>query len=232
MITVGAPRGLEPVLTELVAQFRRQGTGEIQVRYDAAGRLVDAVIDGQAVDVLLLAGERHPNRLGEEDLLARDAIPIAEARLALYVPYGAPLRADDGLEGVAAAVRGNRLGRFVIPNPARSAYGAAARAGLQEAGLWSLLRSHLSLADDAAQAARFASGGSAQAGIIPVYLARTEPLARRGRWEPIATGLPVRYSVVLVAGHVPDARGFLAFLQSPEGQEVLERQGLTTYTQE
>ncbi|MCC5809975.1 MAG: molybdate ABC transporter substrate-binding protein [Ectothiorhodospiraceae bacterium] len=223
---MAASHSLEPVLIELLAAYRRQGPAEVVAYYDTAARLTDAAVDGQPVDLLLLAGDTQVDRLRVENLLQRETV-LAETRLALYVPYGAPTRASQGLPGIAAAVRGKRFGRFVIPDPQRSEHGVAARAVLQEAGLWGLLQPHLSLADDAAQAARFAAGGSAQAGLIPAHLARTEAMIRRGRWEPVGAGASVRYHLVLLSEHGPDAPALFEFLQGPEASEILSEQGFT-----
>jgi ABC-type molybdate transport system substrate-binding protein len=80
---------------------------------------------------------------------------------------------------------------------------------------------------NAAQAARFAASGSAQAAILPLSLVRADELAGKGGFAtlPESWHAPLRQRMALVKGAGEAARRFYAFLQSPEARAIFARHG-------
>jgi molybdate transport system substrate-binding protein len=119
--------------------------------------------------------------------------------------------------------------RIAIANPEVAPYGRAAREALERAGLLAALQPRLVTGQSVAQAAQFVESGSAQAGFLPLSLARAPPLSRKGRaWEvPAASHAPVEQAgVILRAARQPAlARALAAFLTGDAGREILERGG-------
>ena len=103
----------------------------------------------------------------------------------------------------------------------------AAREVLEQRGLWPAMQDKLALGDNAAQAAQFAASGAAQAGLIPLSLARAPELAARGAYVtlPETWHTPLRQTLVLVKGAGPTARAFAEFLRGPQAREILARNG-------
>jgi molybdate transport system substrate-binding protein len=149
----------------------------------------------------------------------------------LFAPHGSPLRADDTLQDLRAAVADGRIRRFAIANPDHAPYGRAARAVLQHAGLWSAVEPRLVFGENAAQAMQFAASGSSQGGIAPLSLSMAPEVARLGSFATIPADWhasePLRQRVVLTHRAGETARAFYAYLQAPSARAILVRYGFT-----
>ncbi len=87
----------------------------------------------------------------------------------------------------------------------------------------------LVLGDSAAQAARFALPGGADAGLLPLSLALGPELARAGAYGRIDPTLhaPLVQTAVVLRGASREARAFFDFLASPPARAVLRDFGLS-----
>ncbi len=219
---------LEPVMHELVAVYARETGQRLEPRYAASGRLALQIAAGVAADVFIAADRDHVAWLREQGFINADGQSFATSGLAYFVGDGGALTATEGLDSLGRALDRGTLGRFVIADPDHSPHGRAAREVLLEAGLWSALRNHLVLADDAAQAARFASGGSARAGLVPAHFVDEERLRRRGQAVAVAAELhrPLEYTVVVVNPQSAAGAAFAEFLTSEAARAVLQQYGL------
>ena len=143
------------------------------------------------------------------------------------VPPGSPLKADGQLKDLAAALRDARLQKFAIANPDHAPYGARAKEALQHAGLWDRIEGKLVLGENIAQAAQFATSGSAQGGIIAYSLALAPAFATMGRFELIPESFhqPLKQRMVLIKGAPPAARAFYDYLATPAALAIMVRHG-------
>jgi hypothetical protein len=119
---------------------------------------------------------------------------------------------DERLEGLSRLVRAGGVSRFAIANPEVAPYGRAAEAVLRKHGLWDLLRPGLVLGDTIAQAAQFATTGSAAGGLLAYSLVIGAGLADRGTYAviPDADYPPLRQRMVLLAYYGAFSREQLA----------------------
>lgn len=227
-LRVMADATLQGVLPEIVGLYRRGGGGPVHVRYAASGRLARQIAAGMTADVLIAADEEHLAWLADQGGVEGTGVVIGSGELVYFVVDGATLRAGDGIEGLGRALDTGRLGRLAIADPDLSPDGRAAREVLLEAGLWARLRPYLVLADDGAQAARFAAGGSARAGLVFAHLTGEAPMDRRGTAValPEATYGALEYRAVVLPDSADGARDFVDFLQSGEAVERLRGRGL------
>lgn len=226
-VSVAAAASLNRVLQQLGAAWQREGGEPLRVSYAASGVLARQIAHGAPFEVFLSANERYVDFLEERDLTDDGGVVYALGELVLFVPTGSPLHAlasvDSGLALLQAGLDAGLLKRLVIANPDHAPYGAAARAALQYAGLWSRLQERLVLGENAAQAARFGVSGAADAALIPRVLAQQPQLVRRGRALPLAAGsyALLRQRAVLTSGAGEPARRFVAFLASPKARTIL-----------
>ena len=221
---VAADAAMQSVIPELVAAFEETQGGGVGVDLAAAGYMTERLVGGAPYDLALVAGDRVPDTLVAQEVSGNRGTVVARTRLALYVRRGSPITAGQGLEGLADALEGNRLGRVAMPRPAVSPHGRAARSALRQAGLWQPLVSRLAFAPSASAALRRASGGPAQAALVPLPLTQAGDLARHGSVNEVdpATYEPVTLrAVVLVEDDAHPAAAFAEFLQGDTAQEIL-----------
>ena len=224
---IAAAADLQFALPEIVAAFTRSGGAALKLSFGSSGNFARQIVQGAPFELFLAADDRYAAQVIAAQRAEGVGVHYATGRLALFLPNGSPIRADRNLADLAAAARDGRLKRLAIANPEHAPYGRAAREVLEQRGLWSAVHDKLALGDNAAQAAQFAASGAAQAGLIPLSLARAPELAARGAYVtlPETWHTPLRQTLVLVKGAGPTARAFAEFLRGPQAREILARNG-------
>jgi molybdate transport system substrate-binding protein len=224
---VAAAADLKCALTEIAAAHARAGGGQVSLSFGSSGVFRRQIAQGAPFELYLSADEAYVDALIAEGRVEGPGALYAIGRVALYIPNGSPVKADNKLRDLAAAAKDGRLKKLAIANPEHAPYGRAAREALQRVGAWDAVQDKLVLGENAAQAARFAVSGSAQAAILPLSLVRADELAAKGGFVtlPESWHAPLRQRMALVKGAGEAARRFYAFLQSPEARVIFVKHG-------
>lgn len=224
---VAAAADLQFALPEIAAAFTRGGGAALKFSFGSSGNFARQIEQVAPFELFLAADDRYVAQVIAAQRAEGGGVHYATGRLALFLPNGSPIRADRDMADFAAAVKDGRLRRLALANPDHAPYGRAAREVLERQGLWTAVQERLVLGDNAAQAAQFAASGAAQAGLIPLSLARAPQLAERGAYVtlPEAWHAPLRQTLVLVKGAGPTARAFADFLRGREARATLSRHG-------
>jgi molybdate transport system substrate-binding protein len=224
---VAAASDLQFALPEVASAFRRRTGTEVRLVFGSSGSFVQQIRSGAPFEVFLSADEAYVDNLRAAGHTADDGRLYAVGRIGIFTPRRSPVRADERMDDLAAALRDGRLRKLAIANPAHAPYGRAAREALTRRGLWAAVQPRLVLGDNASQATQFAVSGSAQAGIIPLSLAAAPTVAQAGRFAlvPEAWHSPLRQRAVVLRGAGAGARGFFDFLQGAEARRILARHG-------
>lgn len=224
---VAAAADLKFALTEAAAAHARAGGGQVSLSFGSSGVFRRQIAQGAPFELFLSADEAYVDALIAEGRVEGPGVLYAIGRIALYIPNGSAVQADNRLRDLAAAAKDGRLKKLAIANPEHAPYGRAAREALQHVGAWEAVQGRLVLGENAAQAARFATSGSAQAAILPLSLVRADELASKGGFVtlPESWHTPLRQRMALVNGAGEPARRFYVFLQSPEARAIFARHG-------
>ncbi len=224
---VAAAANMQFALTEIAAEFADKHRIRFRFTFGSSGNLARQISQGAPFELFLSADEGYVAFLADRGLTRDGGRVYAEGRIGLFAPFDATWKPGTGLDALARAQSAGTIRRFAIANPEHAPYGRAARQALQGAGLWQRLRPALVFGENVAQAAQFASSGSAQGGIIPLSLALLPALRSRGRFVliPAAQHQPIRQSMVLLQNAGPAAARFYAYLQSQAAHRVLARHG-------
>jgi molybdate transport system substrate-binding protein len=224
---VAAAANLNVVLPAIVDEFVRGGGGKVEVVFGASGTLTRQIRDGAPFELFLAADEEFPNQLTAAGLTRDAGVVYAVGRLVVFAPVGSPLSVDPRLDGLATLLVRGGVTRFAIANPEVAPYGRAAEAVLRKHGLWDSLRPRLVLGTSVAQAAQFATSGSAVGGLIPYSLVLSPRFAGRGSHAliPEADYPPLTQRMVLLARASPEAERFYEYLQSPAARALLQKFG-------
>jgi molybdate transport system substrate-binding protein len=224
---VAAAADLEFALAEVAGNYRHATGLDVKLSFGSSGNFMQQIENGAPFAIFLSADEAYVARLAARGLTRGGGVLYATGRIALFVPRGSPLAADPTLRDLQRAIADGRLRKFAIANPEHAPYGRAAREALTHAGLWDAIAPRLVLGENAAQATRFAAGGDAQGGIVPLALALAPGVAKLGTSVvlPEALHAPLRQRMVLLARAGESAVAFFAYLQSPAARAVLARYG-------
>jgi len=218
-LTVSAAANLQPAFAEIGAQFERQTGTRVIFNFGATGQLAQQIAQGAPVDLFAAADRATIDDLAARGFIMPDTVQVyARGQIVLYA------RKDAALPSLADLAR-PEIKRIAIANPAIAPYGVAARAALQNAGVWSTVQPKIVIAENIQQTQQYADTGNVDAAII----ARSLALDAKGRWSPIPENLyqPIDQALGVVKGapNERDARAFAAFVTSPSGRAVLSKYG-------
>ncbi|HEY1470786.1 MAG TPA: molybdate ABC transporter substrate-binding protein [Candidatus Acidoferrum sp.] len=227
-VRVAAASDLQFAMDDLASRYQRQTGQKVAVTYGSSGNFYAQIQSGVPFDVFFSADTRYAQKLIEAHLAVPDSLVIyARGQIVLWAPADAHLN----LSGTGfTALRDPRIQKIAIANPDHAPYGRAAVATLRHAGLYEQLKSKLVYGENISQAAQFAQSGSAQVGILALSLALSPTMKSGDRWL-VPSGLypPLDQAAVLLnsSANKATARGFLEFVGSDAGREVLSEHGFT-----
>jgi molybdate transport system substrate-binding protein len=217
-LLVAAAADLAPLEAQLTRGYAASGGGSIRFVFGSSGMLTRQIENGAPYDVFLCANEQFVHDLtAQKHLIPASVAAYATGRLGLWSSHGTPAS--------LAALADSKIRLIAIANPQHAPYGAAARALLERAGLWTLLQPKIVLAENVRQAYEYARTDNADVVITSWTLLKDEPGAKL---LPENGHPPIRQSGGVVAGtqRETQARAFLRFLLSPAGQSILRAGGL------
>ena len=224
---VAAASDLQFALNEIAATFERDTGKAVRIVYGSSGNFRRQIVEGGPFELFLSADQAYVMALAREGYMIDDGVPYAIGRLVLVVPEGSGLKLDPTLRDVGAAAADGRLRKFAIANPEHAPYGRAAQEALSAAGVWESVRGDLVLGENIAQAAQFATSGSAQGGIVALSLALAPGVLRSARYVviPDAMHKPLVQRMALTKRATERAREFYRYLQQPAARAVFRRYG-------
>lgn len=224
---VAAAANVQFALAEIAAAFAGAGGSRFRFTFGSSGNLARQIAQGAPFELFLSADEGYVAFLVARGRSRDQGMVYALGRIGLFAPFAAIWQPEAGLDGLARAQAAGTIRRFAIANPEHAPYGRAARQVLRHAGLWQRLRPALVYGENVAQAAQFASSGSADGGIIPYSLALLPALKTRGRFAliPAARHQPIRQRMVLMPGAGPATGRLYDYLQGAAARQVLARHG-------
>ncbi len=217
---------MKPAFEEIAARFRKSSGVEVRATYGASGHFFAQIANGAPFDLFLSADAELPARAVERGLADGAAFSYAYGKLVVWVPNDS--KVDLAGEGLAALVHPS-VQKIAIANPDLAPYGRAAKVALERAGLYQRLADRIVVGESVSQAAQFVQSGNAQAGFLPLSLARAPPLSDEGRAWPVPRSSYERIEqagiVVKGAKGAALARQFAAFLAGGGANDILEKFG-------
>jgi molybdate transport system substrate-binding protein len=225
--TVAAAADLKFALDEVARRFQADTGRGVRLVFGSSGNLATQIVNGAPFHLFMSADEALVFRLADSGRTEGSGRLYAVGRIGLLVPHGSPVSADGELRGLAQALKEGRVRKFAIANPEHAPYGARAKEALEHAGLWAAIEPRLVFGENVAQAAQFATSGSAQGGIVALSLARSPAVEALGTFAlvPEQWHRPLRQRMVLLNGAPEAARAFYDYLATPAAQAVMARWG-------
>ncbi|HVF45105.1 MAG TPA: molybdate ABC transporter substrate-binding protein [Pyrinomonadaceae bacterium] len=223
-ITVAAAANLTDAFGEIAKRFEARTGVRVTNSFGATADLARQIENGAPFDVFASADVGHVEALARGGLLA-DAprVVYARGRLVLWLPPGGKARVAR-----AEDLAGEGVTKVAIAKPDVAPYGRAAVEALNALGLWAKVEPKVVYSQTVAQAKQFAASGNAEAAFVP------RSLVRDGEGRAIEIDARLHAPIEQAAGVVraskrqEEARRFVEFLLSEEGQSVLRSFGYDT----
>jgi molybdate transport system substrate-binding protein len=222
-ITVSAAADLTSAFQEIARAYEAETGTKVALNFGSTGQLAQQIERGAPVDVFAAADVSYVDGLERENLIIPETRTLyARGRLTLWTRAESPLRIESLTDLARPEVQ-----RVAIANPDHAPYGAAARDALRQAGVWDVVQPKLVLGENVAQTLQFAETGNVDVAIVALSLS----VQSQGRWVLVPQELhaPIDQALAVVKGtkHEREARGFVSFVGSREGREVMRRYGFT-----
>jgi molybdate transport system substrate-binding protein len=223
---VAAAADLQPVMPALAAEYERKTGVKVVTSFGSSATLAEQLQNGDPQDVFLSADFLHPETLIAAGLVdGKTPTPYACGVLVLWARRDSPAQplTLDSLTKPGVS-------KIAVANDLHAPYGMAATRALKNLGFTDKVASKLVVGENIAQTAQFALSGNAQAGLISLTIASSQPFRDAGTFVRLpATSYPpvVQCGVVLKAAkNLAAAHAFLEWLRSKEVQQSLPKFGL------
>lgn len=228
-LTVSAASDLTYAFQEIALQFQAETGHRVIFNFGSTGQLAQQIERGAPVDVFAAANVGFMEELVRQGLVLPDTVQLyARGYLTLWTRADSPLQLERLEDLIRPEVR-----RVAIANPDHAPYGIAAREALQAAGIWDAVQPKLVLGENVRQALQYAETGNVDAAIVALSL--SAPAAAGpdglGRWVLIPQDLytPLDQTLAVVKGtpHETVARAFIAYINGPQGRQIMRNYGFT-----
>jgi molybdate transport system substrate-binding protein len=223
-ITVAAAADLGPAFKEIASAFERQAGIKAEVLLGSSGNFFAQIQSSAPYDIFFSADREYAKKL-QDSGLATDLTEYAEGAIVVWVRKDSKLDVSRGMD----ILRDSAVKKIAIANPSHAPYGHAAMNALEYYKLAGAVREKLVLGENISQTMQFVQTGNADVGIVALSLALSPATKDEGKfWQiPHDAYPPIRQAaVVLKSSKNQDAaKKFLAFVQSPDAQQILRRYG-------
>jgi molybdate transport system substrate-binding protein len=226
-LTVAAATALNFAMKDLIVEFEKTTGIHVKPSFGASGSLLSQIQAGEPYDLFFSANLAFPKKLEEIGAAVPGSLyTYAVGRLVVWVPVSSALVVETlGLE----ALLDPSVRKIAVANPKHAPYGMAAVAALQNYKIYDRVKDKLIFAANVIDAARMADSGAADAGLIALSLALAPSMKAGGKyWEvpPDAHPSLEQGAVILKSSKNQEAaRAFLSFVQSEQGQVIMQRYG-------
>jgi len=227
-IAVAAASDLNFAIKEVIGVFEQQTGHRVKLSLGSSGNFYAQLQQGAPFDLYFSADIGYPKKLEEAGLTVSGSLyRYAVGRVVLWAPKSSPVDVSQGLTVLKEA----RVKKIAIANPKHAPYGRVAVAAMEHAQVYAEVKDRLVLGENISQAAQFIESGACDVGIIALSLALAPAMRSAGSyWEiPAEAHPPLEQGAAILkqSKHQELAKNFLAFLQGPQGQEIMIRYGFT-----
>jgi molybdate transport system substrate-binding protein len=224
-IIVFAAASLKNALDAVAADFHGGGGPEVKISYGGSLALARQIIAGAPADLFASADEESMDEAAKNAAInTASRIDLLGNALVVIAPKRSP---TDKLALTADAfAQALGTGKLATGEVATVPVGRYAKAALQKLALWSVVAPHLAMTDNVRAALAFVARGEAPLGIVYATDAAADANVKVVATFPDDSHPPIRYPFALTASSHNDAAGkFMAWLTSPAGRVIFERQG-------
>ncbi|MCD9086981.1 molybdate ABC transporter substrate-binding protein [Stenotrophomonas sp. SY1] len=222
-LTVSAASSLTESFREIAAAYEKAHPGtHVDLNFAASGVLLQQIARGAPVDVFASADEETMDKAAGQGLLSDGSRQVfASNSLWVVVPPQVRQRPASLADLAKPAVQ-----RVAIGNPDSVPVGRYARGALQQAGLWTAVQAKTISTQNVRQSLDYVARGEVDAGFVYATDAQAMPdRVQRAFQVPVASGIHYPLALVKGSANAVQARGFIAFVRSAEGQAILRRHG-------
>jgi molybdate transport system substrate-binding protein len=227
-VLVLAAASLKNAMDDAIHAYIASGGTRIVASYGASSALAKQIENGANADIYISADLDWMNDVEKHHMIdAATRRNLLGNEIVLIAPTAAkPAKVEIGPGLPLKKMLGD--GRLAMADPSAVPAGKYGKAALEKLGLWASVADRVAGAENVRAALLFVSRGETPYGIVYA----TDAVADKGvtvvGMFPADTHPPIVYPIALTAvSKNPEARKFLAFLESAAARPAFEKQGFT-----
>jgi len=203
--------------------YEQQSGNRLLISSASTGKLFAQIKHGAPYDVLLSADQHYSQQLETDDLVVQGSrFVYAQGQLVLW--------ALDKMQTIDETSLQQGAGRIALANPRIAPYGIAAQQVMQRLGVFERLKGKLVQGESVGQAFQFTATGNVSYGFVALsqVLSSFNQYNRNSYWQiPENLYSPLYQDAALLKRAQTNgaARGFLAYLKTPQARDVMYANG-------
>jgi molybdate transport system substrate-binding protein len=220
-IIVAAAANLSDSFPELAQEFMRQSDIKVVLSFGGTADLAKQIENGAPFDVFAAADVVHVSALAQKGLITAGTVnSYARGTVVIWTPAGSKIKLErvEDLEQTT-------IERIAIAKPDIAPYGQAAIQVLHALNLWQKLEPKVVYGMNVSQVKQFVSSGNAEVGFLPRSLVQDGEGTYLEVDEKLHQPIDQAIGVVHASTRQDDARRFMEFVLSHQGQEILRKHG-------
>ena len=226
-LLVAAAASLQFAFSEIGQQFEAETGQPVIFTFGSSGSLAHQIENGAPADLYAAANASFAERLASKGYVNPSSRErYAQGQLVLAVSRAGGVQIESLTDLLSPAVL-----HIAIANPVHAPYGRAAREALESAGVWEALQPKLVYGENVRQAMQFVETGNAEAGLIALSVADTPAIRHTLLDHKLYRPLDQVIAIVHDAPREESARRFIAYLQDPPAQAIMEHYGFMSIQQ-
>ncbi|VDN48376.1 Molybdate ABC transporter substrate-binding protein [Petrocella atlantisensis] len=223
-LTVAAASSLTEAFTEIGTAFETLNNCHITFSFASTATLSEQITNGAPFDVFAAANESAITGLDAKDLIlseTRQICAIGRIGIATYKGRGIQATTMDDL-------RDSNIKIIAIASPEHAPYGLAAKQAIETAGLWETLEPKIVFGKNIAETLSYLTTGNADVAIIALSQKDEATLNYSMIDSDMHAPLTQAMAVLSDTDNEELARAFVAFVNGPEGKEIMQKYGFVT----
>jgi molybdate transport system substrate-binding protein len=229
-VTIAAAADLTYCIEDLNRSYQQSHPGtELKLSAGSSGNFSSQIQNGAPFDIFLSADIQYPKNLASGGFVDPSTLTVyAVGRIVLWTTKPDSVNLDRGIEVLRdrSAVK-----KIAIANPEHAPYGRAAKAVLENSGIWSEVQDRIVQGENIAQTAQFVQTGNVDAGFVALSLLLSPHLQHIGRYIEIDPKLYPKLEQAMVltkaGSNRPVVRDYFQFLQSQAARKIFDQYGFT-----
>lgn len=220
-ISVAVEAGFISAFREIAADFEEKTGVKVEATFSPAANLFGQIKNGAPYDIFLSDDERQPDLLQKEGI-TEGAFIYARGPTILWSVNKDFCKAANWQD----ALKNGKIKKVALADPLTAPYGISAKAALQKAGLWGVLKGKLVNGEDVSRSFQYASTRAVDAGFCALAAA-SSPQGRAGCYYEIKEApVVVQAGCILKnAGNKICAELFTAYMMSGQAAPIKMKYG-------
>ena len=223
-LRVAAAADLAFAFKDIAAAYEKKSGQKVELVMGSTGLLAKQIEEGAPFDVFAAANVSFADDVAKAGACdGKTKALYAQGRIVLWTSKKLGIAAPADIKELAD----KKFVKVAIANPEHAPYGKAAQEAMTKAGVWDAVKPKIVYGENVQQTLTYAQTGNVEVAVVALSIAMATP---DGDYHLVDPSLYSEINQALVVcgkdmARQAAARGFVAFVNSPDGRVIMKRYG-------